>query len=134
MSGWWNAFRENLQFISQPVLLKTLPLVWTLHLCHGVYYLWKHVIWKGWVQMLGFIQLSKLGFSCPWHKHCVTLHTHNCLDMTKESYIRPYEWYQWQLYSHYGLHLLISRQSWCKQKKELALSNHQPNQQFRTIL
>jgi hypothetical protein len=27
MSGWWNAFRENLQFISQPVLLKTLPLV-----------------------------------------------------------------------------------------------------------
>jgi hypothetical protein len=51
-------FSENLHFISQSVFLQSLLVMWTLQPCDGVYYLTRHVILKGWVNMVEFILLS----------------------------------------------------------------------------
>jgi hypothetical protein len=125
MFGWWIAFRENLQFTSQHVFLQTLPLVWTLHLCHGVYYLTKHVILDIWVKILDFIQifykggLSNSGFSFPWYKHCVILHTHKCSHDSRVLHL-PNKTYQWLHYMDFNFLPWYNLDA--NKRKEIALS------------
>jgi hypothetical protein len=63
-------------------------------------------------------ELPKSGYNFPWHIHCLSY------SYTYDSRVLhlPYERYQWQVYSHYGLHLLSGYNLDANKRKEIALS------------